>query len=89
MIKIYKTTGPASYASGGFTYNATDFKKVTGAVVCGGSGYKAEIASISGNTITIKVLDYNYPATAAGTATEISAGVDLSGVTFYIVVEGL
>ena len=89
MLKIYKTAGPASYATGGFTFNATDFKKVTNAVPSGTGGYKAEIASISGNTITIKVLDYNYPATAAGVATEVASATDLSGVTFYLVVEGL
>ena len=89
MQKMYKTVGPASYTTGGFTFNATDFKKVNGAIPVADSGYKAEIASISGNTITIKVLEYNYPATAAGVATEVASGTDLSGVTFYIIVDGL
>ncbi len=89
MQKMYKTVGPASYAAGGFTFNATDFKKVDNAVPSGSGGYKAEIAGISGNTITVKVLDYTYAATATGPAAEVAAATDLSAVTFYINVEGI
>ena len=89
MQKMYKTNGPASYTAGGFDFNATDFKKVTGAIPVADSGYKAEIASISGNTIKVKVLYYDFSKTAADVASEVPAAADLSGVTFYIVAEGL
>ncbi len=80
--------GPASYATGGFTVTISDLAKVYDAVAIAGGGYLAEVASISGNAITIKVYYFNYPATATGTAVEIPAGTDLSGVTFRIIAIG-
>lgn len=81
-------TGPSSYTTGGFTVTVSDLTEVHDAIVVAGGGYLAEVASISGNSVTIKVYEFNYPATAAGTATEVSAGTDLSGVTFRIVALG-
>lgn len=82
------TTGPASYSTGGFTVTISELSKVDFAVVQATGGYKPEIAGISGNTITILVRQYDYPATAAGPAVEVGAGTDLSGVTFYILAFG-
>lgn len=80
--------GPSSYTTGGFTVTIEGLSKIYEAVVNAGNGYLAEVASISGNTITIKVYEFNYPATAAGPATEVGAGTDLSGVTFRIIAVG-
>ena len=78
------TTGPSSYSSGGFTVTIDNVSKIDNVVVMASGGYLAE-ASASGNTITIKVYYFNYPATAAGVAEEVAAGTDLSGVTFRII----
>lgn len=81
-------TGPASYSTGGFAVSFPELRVVHAALVVGGGGYKAEIASISGNTVTIRVLYYDYAAAAAGPAIEVPAGTDLSGVTFYVLAIG-
>jgi len=80
--------GPTSYPSGGFEHTVTGFISVWDAVVIAGGGYKAEVASITGNKVKIVVRYYDYPAAAAGTAIEITAGTDLSGVTFRIIAVG-
>jgi len=87
-VVVASTTGPASYTSGGFTYTVDELKEVYGAIVQASGGYKAEVASISGNTITIMVYQYDYAAAAAGPAIEVTAGTDLSGVTFTILALG-
>lgn len=85
--KIYvgSTTGPASYTTGGFTVTIDDLNNIEGAVVTTSGGYVASIAGISGNTITIAVYQ---EAGAAGALAEVTAGTDLSGVTFYIIAIG-
>jgi len=50
-------------------------------------GYKASI-SWTGNTLTIIAQYYDYAATAAGTAIEVPAGTNLSGVNLDIIVIG-
>lgn len=81
-------TGPTSYTTGGFTVTIDQLTAVYDAVVIAGRGYLAEVASISGNTITIRVYQFDYPATAAGPAVEVPAGTNLSGVTFRIIAIG-
>jgi len=89
-MKTMKTTaGPTSYTTGGFTVTIGEFEKVAQAEVSCNGGYKAEVASIAGNVVTVMVRRYDYPAAAAGTAIEVPAGTDLSGVTFILDVEGL
>ena len=80
--------GPTAYTTGGFTVSIPDLSVVYDAVVSAGGGYLAEVASISGNTLTIKVYYFNYPGTAAGAAIEVPAGTDLSGVRFRILAVG-
>jgi len=81
-------SGPVSYATGGFTVTIADLEAVEDAVVIAGGGYQAEVAKISGNTITILARYFDYPAAAAGVAIEVPAGTDLSGVTFRIIAIG-
>jgi len=88
--KIYagNTAGPSSYPSGGFDVQITGLSKVHAAVVIAGGGYLAEVASISGNTIKVKVNYFDYDAAGDGTAIEVPSGTDLSGVTFYVIAIG-
>ena len=81
-------TGPASYTTGGFAVVFPELRVIHAALVVGGGGYKAEIASITANAVTIRVLYYDYAAAAAGPAIEVPAGTDLSGVTFYVLAIG-
>jgi hypothetical protein len=85
---IGSVAGPTSYATGGFTVTIEDLSRIEDAVVIAGGGYLAEVASISGNTVTIVVRYFDYAATAAGTAIEVPSGTDLSGVTFRIIAIG-
>ena len=87
-LVITSVAGPASYSTGGFTVSIDELKEVEEAIVVAGGGYLAEVASKSGNSITVKVYHFNYPATAAGPAVEVDAGTDLSGVTFIIIAVG-
>lgn len=94
IVKVVK--GPASYTSGGFQVKIGELQKVTAAFVSdiGGGEYLPQIASITGNTVTVKVRDnIEQAVNEGGSATytiggEISAGTDLSGVTFQIVAFG-
>ena len=79
-LYIDTATGPASYATGGFTVTVDGLTNVEKAVVIAGGGYTAEVTSISDNTLTIVVYS------SAGT--EVTAGTDLSGVTFVIIALG-
>jgi len=92
-VKVYRTSGPSSYSTGGFTFDATDFKKVNRALVGiendSAGNYHVEW-SVSGNTITIKVSTISADtSTGAISATEVSDGTDLSSLYFDIVVEGV
>jgi len=83
------TTGPSSYAAGGFNVTVGRLRKIVKrpVVSCDG-GYKAEVASVSDNVVTIVVKYYDYDAAADGTAIEVPDGTDLSGVNFEIKAEG-
>ncbi|MEM4976558.1 MAG: hypothetical protein QXT64_04455 [Desulfurococcaceae archaeon] len=81
-VSFGSVAGPTSYAAGGFAYD-TGLKTVEAAVVVASGGYKAEY--VAGK---IKVYRYDYPADAAGPAVEVSAGTDLSGVTFTVIAFG-
>ena len=87
--KLYSeaVAGPASYATGGFTVS-TGLATVENAVVSANGGYLAEVASISGGDITVRVRYFDYAATSAGVAVEVPAETDLSGVTFRIIAVG-
>ena len=89
VYKLYfdVVTGPSSYSAGGFTVD-TGLSDVKAAIVIADGGYKAEVAGISGGTITIVVRYYDYDAGADGTAIEVPDGTDLSGVHFYIIAIG-
>lgn len=82
--KLVKVTasGPSSYSSGGFSVTVDAEHVIDAFAAQSDSGYLVEIAGISGNTVTLKVYEFNYPATASGPAAEVSDGTDLSGVTF-------
>ena len=88
-LVVTEVNGPASYSSGGFTVTfAGLLRKVKFAFVAANGGYKAEVASISGNSVTVKVLYYDYDAAADDVAIEVPAGTDLSGVKFTILAIG-
>ncbi len=87
MVKT--VTGPSSYSTGGFTVTINELERVEEAIVVASAGYMAEVASISGNTVTIKVYDFDYPSTAVGPATEVADRTDLSSVSFKIIAIGM
>lgn len=91
MIKTYRMAGPASYTTGGFEVTLSDFKKVDRAVVVGENldGNQVITYAVSGNKVTIKVYTLSYSTASGITATEVSAGTDLSSKFFNIVAEGL
>jgi len=93
---IKTTTGPSSYSAGGFEVVCGEVEKVDKAIVqvYGGGEYLAQIVSISGNKVKIKVRDNIEQAVdEGGTSTytiggEVADGTDLSSVTFVIYYEG-
>jgi len=85
---VGSVSGPTSYPIGGFTVTIPDLVRIEDAVVIAGGGYKAEVVSISANTLTVQARYFDYPAAAAGVAIEVPAGTDLSGVTFRIIAIG-
>ena len=81
--------GPTSYAAGGFTVTFNELKQIEGVIfIYNDGGYLTEVSNISGNTVTVKVLYFNYPAASAGAAVEVPDATDLSAVNFTIVVVG-
>ena len=87
-LAVVGVSGPSSYSAGGFTVSIPELRRVVAAIVQASGGYKAEVASVSGNTVTVKVYYYDYDASADGPAVEVPDGTDLSGVTFTIVAIG-
>ena len=96
MLKMKSVTGPASYVAGGFAVSFGEFEKVNAAIAAdvGGGEYLPQIASISGNSVTVKVRNnIEQAVNEGGTATytigaEIAAATDISGVTFNIIADG-
>jgi len=89
--KIVLTTaaGASSYTTGGQAIRIPELNKVEQvlwAFITG--GYKVGGISISGNTVTVAVHYYNYPATAAGLSVEIPAATDISTQTITLIVIG-
>jgi len=87
QLRAIRVTGPTSYSTGGFAVTVSGVRRIIGAIVVPTGGYKASI-SWTGNTLTVVAQYYDYAATAAGTAIEVPAGTDLSGVNFDIIVIG-
>ena len=86
---MVSTSGPASYAAGGFDVEIGELTEVYNAVVNISGGYLAEVASISGNKVKVKVYYFDYDATADGPAIEVPDGTDLSGQTVRMWAEGI
>ena len=95
-IIVKETTGPSSYSSGGFEVTIGELEKVDKAVaqVIGGGEYIAQVVSISGNKVTVKVRNNIEQAVDEnGTSTytiggEVADGTDLSSITFYVIAYG-
>lgn len=90
-VQSRTVSGPSSYDSeSGFTISFGNLKKVkyVRELLVDG-GYIAQVASISGNQVTIRFYYFDYDATADGTAVEVPNATDLSGVTVRITAEGL
>jgi len=85
---IVETTGPDSYASGGFEVTVGELRIVKHANVELSGGYVGEVASISGNTVTIKAYYFDYDASADGVAIEVADGTNLSSVSVKVIAWG-
>lgn len=89
-IVLVSVPGPSSYTSGGFTVTVPELARVHAvlfAFITG--GYKVGGLTVSGNSITVSVHYYNYPATSSGPSVEVPAGTDLSGQTVTLIVIGI
>jgi len=92
-LVLYKATvaGPSSYTAGGSALPIEGVSEVVAVLstsITGGYYAPSAEASASGNSVTVKVYQFNYPATAAGAAEEVAAGTDLSAQTVEIVFLG-
>lgn len=86
-IDVIEVSGPKRYTTGGFTVYSR-IMNVRHAVATATGGYLAEVTSISGSAIKIKIYQFNYPATDAGPAVEVQNGTDLSGIKITVVAIG-
>ncbi|MEM1524814.1 MAG: hypothetical protein QW618_01600 [Nitrososphaerales archaeon] len=90
-------TGPTSYPAGGFNVSIGELEKVSSAIVqsLGLNEYLAQIASITGNVVKIAVrnnIEQAVDEGGSGTYTiggEITAGTNISTVTFIVDAEGI
>jgi len=89
------SSGPSSYASGGFNVTVNSLRWVEKVIMASNDGgYKVEPGDISigtganRNVLTVPVKYYDYDAGADGAAIEVAAGTDLSAVTFSFIVIG-
>jgi len=92
-IKI-EINGPSSYVAGGPTItvpNVNQIEDIESASITGGFLVSAADAqkNISGNSFKLPIYQFNYPATAAGPASEVAAGTDLSAQTIVVIVRAL
>jgi len=88
-IVLQAAAGTSSYAAGGQAITVAELNRVEQvlmAFITG--GYKVGGISISGNTVTVAVHYYNYPASAAGASIEIPTGTDISAQTITLIVIG-
>lgn len=86
-IDVIEVNGPKSYTTGGFTVYSR-IMNVQHAVAVASNGYLAEVVSLAGSAIKIKIYQFNYPATAAGPAVEVPKGTDLSGIKITVIAIG-
>ncbi len=89
VIHEIEKPGPTSYATGGSDITideVSEIKAVLSVSITGGYYAPTADATASGNTVKVKVYEFNYPATAAGAAKEVAAGTDLSGETIKFVI---
>jgi len=88
-IVAHSTAGPSSYATGGFSVTIPELNHIH-SILCAfiTGGYKIGGLTVSGNSVTVVVHHYNYPATSAGPAVEVSAGTNLSGQTVTLIAIG-
>ena len=88
-IVLYSASGP-TYATGGVTITINELSKVEAVLSAELPGYLVEATPVEGsNRVTVKVYYFDYPATAAGSATEVPDGTDLSGLTLKLIVIGV
>jgi len=89
VIHEIEKPGPSSYATGGSDITIEEVSEVVAVLavsITGGYYAPTADASASGNTVKVKVYEFDYPATAAGVAKEVAAGTDLSGETVKLVI---
>jgi len=93
-ILLVEVSGPSSYTTGGVTITIPNISKIVAiesASITGGYLVSAADAqkNISGNSFKLPIYQFNYPATAAGPATEVPAATDLSAQTILVKVRAL
>jgi len=88
-------TGPASYASGGFTSRVNSLRQVEKVIsISNNGGIKSDAGDVtigtgaSRNLLTILARSFQYTCGASYVASEVDNGVNLSGITFTAIVIG-
>ena len=90
-VAFLKTSGPSSYASGGFEVEIPELNSIeyAVAVIANNPGNKLIRYSISGNKVKIQVFTISASTTDGSiSATEDAAGTDESGLEIHIVAIG-
>ena len=86
MIKIKSVPGPGPGA-GSVNVDFGEYERVENAIAFVSGGYGARLV-ITGTTVTVTPVYYDYPATAAGPGIDVPAATDLSAQTVTVVAEG-
>lgn len=76
--KTYANTSVDTDANGDCTISIPELRIVKSVLATIAGGYKAELQSISGKTIKVRV--YDYPGTPGGVATAKANGTDLAAM---------
>jgi len=86
MLKIETAAGPgAAVASVAIAFG--EFEKVNSAMAIMTGGYLCRLA-ISGLTVTVTPMYFDYAAAAAGAAIDVPAATDLSAQTITVIADG-
>jgi len=91
IVVTRSVSGPSSYTSGGFVVTISELTKIKDCIVQlrNQDNDKRIKYSFSGNTVTIQVFTIVADtSTGAISASEVTDGTDLSGLTFDIIVVG-
>ena len=86
MVKIKSVPGPGAGAAS-VDVDFGEFEKVENAIAFVSGGYGARLV-ITGTTVTVTPVYYDYGAAAPGPGIDVPAAEDLSAQTVTVIAEG-